>query len=278
MECDHSISGHRTPGSLPRPGDGPTAVVAVDDTTLGPGLGGVRRLPYADEDAMVEEACRLARVMTLKNACADLPYGGAKSVLLRPQLDDVHLRDIQLRAFGRCVERLGGAYIPGVDMGTTVQDLAVVGEVTRHVACERRRSVAVDRTRGLRRDRRGVAGDRRRPPGCPRRASKVPAMWAPSSPGDSPGRDAGCRWPTSTRYGPAYWPRRSEVELLDPDTAVTSSLRRPGALCDRQGHRPHERRGASVRNGGRWCERHAWRRPRWPRYLRSGASSTSLTS
>ena len=113
-----------------------TAVVAVDDTTLGPGLGGVRRLPYADEDAMVEEACRLARVMTLKNACADLPYGGAKSVLLRPQPDDVHLRDVQLRAFGRCVERLGGAYIPGVDMGTTVQDLAVVGEMTRHVACD----------------------------------------------------------------------------------------------------------------------------------------------
>ena len=115
---------------------GLTAVVAVDDTTLGPGLGGVRRLPYADEDVMVEEACRLARVMTLKHACADLPYGGAKSVLLRPEPDDVQVRDVQLRAFGRCVERLGGSYIPGVDMGTTVRDLAVVGEVTRHVACD----------------------------------------------------------------------------------------------------------------------------------------------
>ena len=58
------------------------AVIAIDDTTLGPGLGGVRWLPYPSEQAAVDEARRLARVMTLKNACADLPYGGGKSVIL----------------------------------------------------------------------------------------------------------------------------------------------------------------------------------------------------
>ena len=61
---------------------GMDAVIATDDTTLGPALGGVRWMPYPDMDAAVTEACRLARGMTLKNALAELPYGGAKSVIL----------------------------------------------------------------------------------------------------------------------------------------------------------------------------------------------------
>jgi hypothetical protein len=64
---------------------GLTAAIAVDDTTLGPGLGGVRWMPYASFSAAVEEACRLSRVMTLKNALADIPYGGAKSVIMRQE-------------------------------------------------------------------------------------------------------------------------------------------------------------------------------------------------
>ena len=62
---------------------GMAAAISVDDTMLGPGLGGVRWMPYPSFDAAVEEACRLSRVMTLKNALADIPYGGAKSVILR---------------------------------------------------------------------------------------------------------------------------------------------------------------------------------------------------
>ena len=109
------------------------AVIAVDDTTLGPGLGGVRWLPYPTQQAAVDEARRLARTMTLKNACADLPYGGAKSVIIKDAAGDAgtqHDRQAQLRAFGRFVARLGGAYLPGVDMGTSVADLAVIGGVT----------------------------------------------------------------------------------------------------------------------------------------------------
>jgi leucine dehydrogenase len=118
------------------------AVIAIDDTTLGPGLGGVRWQAYPNERAAEDEARRLARVMTLKNACADLPYGGAKSVLVKDPVDrdnesdaPPHRRD-QLRAFGRFVDRLGGAYIPGVDMGTSVEDLAVIGMVAGEVSCD----------------------------------------------------------------------------------------------------------------------------------------------
>jgi leucine dehydrogenase len=116
------------------------AVIAIDDTTMGPGLGGIRWLAYPTEKAAENEVRRLARVMTLKNACADLPYGGAKSVLLkgdpaaRREVGDQ--RDDQLRAFGGFLNRLGGAYIPGVDMGTSKEDLAVIGTVAHDVSCD----------------------------------------------------------------------------------------------------------------------------------------------
>ena len=80
---------------------GLSAAIAVDDTTLGPGLGGVRWMPYTSFGAAVEEACRLSQVMTLKNALADIPYGGAKSVIMRREGDgdDPARREAQLRAF-----------------------------------------------------------------------------------------------------------------------------------------------------------------------------------
>ncbi len=108
-------------------------MIAVDDTTLGPALGGVRWKAYPSEAAAATEASRLAAAMTLKNAAAGLPYGGGKSVIL----DDGEPADRRatLRAFGRCVAQLDGAYIPGVDMGTTIDDLAVVGTVAPDVAC-----------------------------------------------------------------------------------------------------------------------------------------------
>ena len=115
------------------------AVIAVDDTTLGPGLGGIRWRQYPDVAAAATEARRLARVMTLKNACADLPYGGAKSVVCAgPEGPPPpgRKRVSQLEAFGRFVARLGGAYVPGVDMGTTVDDLAVIGGVVPDVSCD----------------------------------------------------------------------------------------------------------------------------------------------
>jgi leucine dehydrogenase len=109
------------------------AVIAIDDTTLGPGLGGVRCVAYANERSAVVEAQRLAAAMTLKNASAGLPYGGAKSVILAPEpgTDRVAL----MRRFGDFILRSGGAYLPGVDMGTTIEDLAIAGESGAVVSC-----------------------------------------------------------------------------------------------------------------------------------------------
>jgi len=112
------------------------AVIAVDDTTLGPGLGGVRWMPYEDEASAAAEATRLARVMTLKNALAGIPYGGAKSVIWSDRLPAGPDRRATLRAFGSFVARLHGAYVPGVDMGTSVDDLAEIAAVAPDVSCD----------------------------------------------------------------------------------------------------------------------------------------------
>ncbi|MEU5608248.1 Glu/Leu/Phe/Val dehydrogenase dimerization domain-containing protein [Streptomyces sparsogenes] len=109
------------------------AVIAVDDTTLGPGLGGVRLASYPSPQAAATEAQRLAAAMTMKNALAGLPYGGAKSVIISS--GPIPERAALMGAFGRFVARLRGTYIPGVDMGTTTEDLTVMATAGATVSC-----------------------------------------------------------------------------------------------------------------------------------------------
>jgi len=109
------------------------AAIVVDDTTLGPGLGGVRLKAYPSEAAAVVECRRLAAAMTLKNAIAEVPFGGAKSVLL--DSGAIPDRAALMRRFGAFVAGLGGVYVPGVDMGTTVDDLALIAEAGAAVSC-----------------------------------------------------------------------------------------------------------------------------------------------
>ncbi|WP_288797535.1 Glu/Leu/Phe/Val dehydrogenase dimerization domain-containing protein [uncultured Arsenicicoccus sp.] len=112
------------------------AVIAIDDTTLGPGFGGVRWRPYPSTEAAVQEAQRLARAMTYKHALAELPYGGAKSVILADGAPrDDAARRAMFEAFGDAVARTHGLYIPGVDMGTTLADMEVIRSRGARVYC-----------------------------------------------------------------------------------------------------------------------------------------------
>jgi leucine dehydrogenase len=108
-------------------------VIVIDDTTLGPGLGGVRFKPYADMAHAVTECRRLAAAMTLKNVVAELPFGGAKSVIMADRR--VRDRAALMRRFGEFVAAAGGDYLPGVDMGTSVTDLALMAESGATVSC-----------------------------------------------------------------------------------------------------------------------------------------------
>ena len=61
---------------------GLTAIVAVHSTARGPAAGGCRMWPYASAEAALDDALRLSRAMSYKNAMADLDLGGGKSVII----------------------------------------------------------------------------------------------------------------------------------------------------------------------------------------------------
>ena len=107
------------------------AVIAIDDTTLGPGFGGVRWRTYESDAAAVSEAQRLARAMTYKHALAELPYGGAKSVIMATgpiPAEGTPERLALMQRYGEFIARTAGTYIPGVDMGTLVSDMQIIRE------------------------------------------------------------------------------------------------------------------------------------------------------
>ena len=107
-------------------------VIAIHSTALGPAAGGCRFWHYDSYADLTADAIRLARGMSYKNALADLPLGGGKAVLQRPE--GSFDRAALFRAFGDAVESPGGAYITAEDVGTTVADMERVRERTRYVA------------------------------------------------------------------------------------------------------------------------------------------------
>jgi glutamate dehydrogenase (NAD(P)+) len=96
-----------------RPSLGLKAVVAVDNVACGPAIGGVRMAP----DVSAEEAFRLARAMTLKNAAAGLAHGGGKSVIFGDPKMPPGEKERLIRGFASAIGDLK-EYIPGPDMGT----------------------------------------------------------------------------------------------------------------------------------------------------------------
>lgn len=96
-----------------RPSVGLKAVVAVDNVACGPAVGGVRMAP----DVSTEEAFRLARAMTLKNAAAGLPHGGGKAVIYGDPKMPLGEKERLIRAFASAIADIAD-YIPGPDMGT----------------------------------------------------------------------------------------------------------------------------------------------------------------
>jgi leucine dehydrogenase len=108
------------------------AVICVHSTHLGPGAGGVRFWHYAESGEALRDALRLSRGMSFKNAMAGLPLGGGKAVILA---DEARTKTPgMLAAYGRAVERLGGAYVTAEDVGVAVPDLVEVAKHTRFVS------------------------------------------------------------------------------------------------------------------------------------------------
>jgi leucine dehydrogenase len=108
--------------------DGFHAFISIHSTKLGPALGGCRIHEYETDKAALTDALRLSKGMTYKNSAAGLNFGGAKCVVNTPRAT----RDVMLKV-GEIVESLGGNYITGEDIGTTVADIKIAAEKTKHV-------------------------------------------------------------------------------------------------------------------------------------------------
>ncbi|MFZ5669188.1 MAG: Glu/Leu/Phe/Val family dehydrogenase [Pseudomonadota bacterium] len=108
------------------------AIIAVHSTARGPAAGGCRMWPYAGAEAALTDALRLSRAMSYKNAMADIPLGGGKSVIIGDARSQK--TPALFEAFGRAVETLGGRYWTAEDVGVSPADLVHARRRTRYVA------------------------------------------------------------------------------------------------------------------------------------------------
>lgn len=97
--------------------------LVVDNLAMGrPSMGGIRMLPDVTP-AVIHD---LARGMTLKNAAANLPYGGGKSGIVAERDLSPAEHTAAVRGFARLLHRYCDIYLPGPDVGTNDADMKTV--------------------------------------------------------------------------------------------------------------------------------------------------------
>ncbi len=111
---------------------GLNCLIAIHSTALGPAGGGVRMWPYPDDQAAIDDALRLSRAMSHKNAMAGLALGGGKTVVIGDPARDK--TPALFEALGRAIESLGGRYWAAEDVGVSPADLVHARKATRFVA------------------------------------------------------------------------------------------------------------------------------------------------
>jgi glutamate dehydrogenase (NAD(P)+) len=102
------------------PDTGMKGVLVIDNTSKGPGKGGIRFAPSVTP----LEVFRLARTMTWKCAAAGLPFGGAKGgIIADPNKVD---RASWMKSFAKMIKPYcPSQYIAATDVGTTELDMAI---------------------------------------------------------------------------------------------------------------------------------------------------------
>ncbi len=97
--------------------------LVVDNVAMGlPAMGGIRLSP----DVTPAAIHNLARGMTMKNAAADLPYGGAKAGIVASTNLSPADHTAVVRGFAHLIRRYVRWYNPGPDVGTNDQDMKTI--------------------------------------------------------------------------------------------------------------------------------------------------------
>ena len=106
------------------PAAGLRALVVTGSTKRGPALCGVRIHPYAGADAAIDDGLRLAVAMTVKAAAAGVRLGGGSVIVMA---DPAAGKDRLLSALGRQLSGFRGRVLAVNDVGSTADDIAVLG-------------------------------------------------------------------------------------------------------------------------------------------------------
>ena len=127
-----AFEGHEGVHAFSDERSGLRSIIAVHSTARGPAAGGCRMWNYPSAEAALEDALKLSRAMSYKNAMADLELGGGKAVII----GDARTQKTPalFEAFGRAVEDVGGKYWTAEDVGVSPADLAHARKHTRYVA------------------------------------------------------------------------------------------------------------------------------------------------
>lgn len=97
--------------------------VVVDSLAGGrPSMGGIRMLP----NITPSDIHNLARGMTLKNAAANLPYGGGKAGIVAETDLSSETHTEVVHGFARLIRRYKDIYLPGPDVGTNDADMKTI--------------------------------------------------------------------------------------------------------------------------------------------------------
>ena len=127
-----AFEGHEGVHAFADEASGLKCIIAVHSTARGPAAGGCRMWNYPTAADALDDALKLSRAMSYKNAMADLELGGGKSVII----GDARTQKTPalFEAFGRAVEDVGGKYWTAEDVGVSPADLAHARKHTRYVA------------------------------------------------------------------------------------------------------------------------------------------------
>jgi glutamate dehydrogenase/leucine dehydrogenase/CBS domain-containing protein len=97
--------------------------LVIDNLAMGrPAMGGIRMLPEITPAAVRS----LARGMTLKNAAANLPFGGGKvGIVAERSLTPIEHSEV-VRRFARLLSKYRTVFLPGPDVGTNDADMKTI--------------------------------------------------------------------------------------------------------------------------------------------------------
>lgn len=100
--------------------------VVIDNTVLGPGKGGIRMTPFVNEIEVV----RLARAMTLKNALAEIPFGGAKAgIIADSKKMSLKEKNSIVKSFALAIKEISPLiYIGAPDMNMTQKEMDLISK------------------------------------------------------------------------------------------------------------------------------------------------------